>query len=208
MPLTEAQPDALAQTYARSLFELAQGDDGQDQIEACCDELETILELARSDAMFNEFLASRVLPRRRRARSLDAIFAGRISGLTLRFLLVLNEKGRLGHLPAIVAAFDTLVQERYGRVEVDVYTASPMSGEEVRLIQERLRQVLGREPIVHPYTDASMIGGVKFQIGDQLVDASLATRLAAMRGQLSSEGLARLRASVHRVIENGEAQSP
>ena len=38
--------------------------------------------------------------------------------------------------------------------------------------------------IVHPYTDNTMIGGVKFRIGDQLIDASLATQLRQFRDRL------------------------
>lgn len=201
MPLTESPPDALARTYARSLFELAQERGGQAAIESTLAELEDILELARSDAKFSEFLSSRILPAKSRAESLRKIFAGRASDIVLNFLLVLNEKGRLGHFIPIVGAFDELVQETFGRVEVDVYTASPISPQELSMIQDRLRQALGKEPIVHPYTDGSMIGGLKLQIGDQLIDASVATSLRKLRDRLSAEGAAQLRARAERLID-------
>src|SRR5947207_4877617 len=159
MPLTDAPADALAEIYARSLFELAEGKGGQGAIEATQGELEEILELARGDERFSEFFASRVLPVAQRSVSLEKIFKGRISDLTLRFLQIANEKGRLAHLPAIVAAFDALVQEKFGRVEVDVYTAAPISPEDLRAIREQLQRVLGREPIIRPYTENGMLGG-------------------------------------------------
>src|SRR4051812_21249082 len=130
MPLIESQPDALSQVYARSLFELAEAKGGRPTIESSQAELEDILELARGDARFSEFLASRVLPVGERSASLEKIFSGRISDLVLRFLQVLNEKGRLGHLPAVAAAYDGLVQKNFGRVEVDLYTAAPATREE------------------------------------------------------------------------------
>lgn len=206
MPLTDAQPDALAFIYARSLFELAEQHGGRELIESILGELEEILEMAREDAKFSEFLASRVLPVADRARSLERIFKGRVHDLTLRFLLVLNEKGRLGHLPAIVAAYDQSVQERFGRVEVDLYTASPVSAEELRMIKDRLQAVLGREPIVHPYTDNSMIGGIRLQIGDRLIDASLATRLRKLREKLLTDGGSEIRARAEQIID--EAAPP
>lgn len=201
MPLTDAQPDALAQTYAYSLFELANGKGGRSAVEETQSELEDILELARQDKRFNEFLASRVLGTEDRSTSLMNIFKGRINDLTLRFLLVLNEKGRLPHLPAIAAAFDNIVQKKFGRVEVDVFTAAPMSPDELRGVRDRLGQSLGKEVIVHPYTDGSMIGGVKFRIGDQLVDGSVATRLRKLRDQLAVEGSAKLRSRIDRLID-------
>jgi F-type H+-transporting ATPase subunit delta len=204
MPLTDAQPDALAEIYARSLFELAEAKGDRAQIESCAGELEDVLELARGNPRFSEFLASRVLPVAQRSTSLEKIFKGRISDLTLRFLQILNEKGRLSHLPPIHAAYDALVQRKFGRVEVDVYTASPICTDELKAIRDRLQAKLGREPIVHPYVDNHMLGGVKLQIGDTLIDGSLATRLRKFRDQLATDGTAELRARVERIIEDGD----
>jgi F-type H+-transporting ATPase subunit delta len=202
MPLIEAQPDALAEVYARSLYELAEAKGGRPTIESSLSELEDILEMARSDPRFSEFLASRVLPLADRSASLEKIFSGRISDLTLRFLQVLNEKGRLGHLPPVVGALDRIVQEKFGRVEVDLYTAQPATREEIDQVKARLQKALGKEPVIHAYTDPSMIGGLKMQIGDRLIDGSIATRLRQFRDQLATEGSAEIRTRVERMIDN------
>lgn len=200
MPLTEAQPDALATTYARSLFELAQSKGSRQLIEETQAELEEIIEIARQDRRFGEFLASRSLGNEERSASLMKIFKGRVGDLTLRFLLVLQDKGRLPHLPSIVAAYDLLVQKTFGRVEVDVFTAAPLSPDELNGVRERLSGALKKEVVVHPYTDGSMIGGVKLRIGDQLIDASIATKLRKLRDQLAEQGSARLRSRMGRVL--------
>lgn len=202
MPLIETPPDALAEVYARSLFELAEKAGGRDAAEGALSELEAVLEIARSDARFGEFLSSRVLPVSKRAASLEAIFKGRVSDLTLHFLLVLNDKGRLGHLPAIVGALDNLTQEAFGRVEVDVFTAAPLSAEEQAQIKQRLDRALGRDAILHAYTDAGMLGGVKFRVGDRLVDGSLATQLRRLRDRLSAGGAAALRTGGGRFMQD------
>ncbi len=210
MPLIDSPPDALAEIYARSLFELAESQGGSAAVEAAAGELETVLELARSDVRFSEFLASRVLTVVDRAGSLEKIFKGRLGDLALRFLLVLNEKGRLPHLPAIVAALDRLVQAKFGRVEVDVYTAAPLSPEDLRMIKTRLQAAIGREPVLHPYLDESIIGGVRIQIGDRLIDGSIVTALRRMRDRLSEAGAARLRAEADRILVGvaGDAIGP
>lgn len=202
MPLIESQIDALSEIYARSLYELAEAKGGRAMIEGCLSELEDILELARGNPRFGEFLASRVLPVKDRAESLTKIFTGKASDLTVRFLQILNQKGRLSHLPAIAAAYDQIVQEKFGRVEVDVYTASPISPDELKLIRERLQKALGKEPIVHPYTDESMIGGVRIQIGDKLIDGSLSTQLRKLRDQLATDGAAEIRTRAERMIDD------
>jgi F-type H+-transporting ATPase subunit delta len=202
MPLLELQPDALADIYARSLYELADGRGGRQAIEATLAELEDILELARSDKSFGEFLSSRVLPITERSASLERIFSGRLSDLTLRFLQVLNEKGRLSRLTAVVGAYDRIVQEKFGRVEVDLYTPAPISPEELRTIRDRLQQALGKEPIIHPYVDHAMIGGIKMQIGDRLIDGSVASRLRQFRDRLANEGTAEIRSRAQTMFED------
>ncbi len=201
--LTESPPNAISRVYAQSLFELARESGGQPAIESTLGELEDILELARSDARFNEFLSSRILSASRRAVSLTAILKGRVSDLVFRFLLTLNRKGRLPDLPSIAAAFDQLVQASFGRIEVDVFTASPISADELNLIQARLKKALGKEPVVHPYTDSGMIGGLKVQIGDQLIDASIATSLRKLKDRLATDGSAKVRSAADRIIDSG-----
>ncbi len=200
MPLIETQPDAVAQVYAQSLFDLARDQGGQPAIESTLSELEEVIELARGDARFGEFLSSRIVGAKDRDGAMNRILEGRASPLTSNFLRLLNRKGRLGAITGIAAAYDRLVQNAFGRVEVDVYSATPLSPEDVAAIAAKLRSVLGREPVIHPYTDAAMIGGIRLQIGDQLVDASVSTALRKLREQLSQRGLPAVRSAAERII--------
>ncbi len=202
MPLTHTEPDALARIYAASLFDLAkQGGGGPQACESTLGELEDILEIARANPQFGEFLASMILSSSERKVSMQKMFEGRVSDLTYKFLQVVNEKDRLGHLPAIVAAFEQMVQHSYGRVEVDVYTAAPIDQNEIASIRTRLQSMLGKEPVIHAYTDESMIGGLRLQIGDQLIDGSVQTQLRKLREKVSSTGGAEIRAQAARLIE-------
>jgi F-type H+-transporting ATPase subunit delta len=193
MPLTESQPDAISMTYAASLFDLAMGRGGREKAEGLLAQLEDVLELARTDARFGEFLASQIVASDRRGRSLGAIFQGRADDLVVKFLQILNERDRLSILPAVVQSYDSLCQQRFGRVEVDVFTADPMTPDAAAALRQRLESSIGRQVVMHPYVDNQMIGGVKLRIGDQLVDASLATRLRRMGEKIATEGRAILR---------------
>ena len=121
-----AHTDALAQVYARSLFEFADEAGGRDKIVEVAQELEQTCELARADRTFAGFLASPIINRAKRGAALRRIFHGNVTDLVLRFLLVLNDRGRLRHLETIDDAFDQLVHEAFDRVEVDVFTPGPL----------------------------------------------------------------------------------
>jgi F-type H+-transporting ATPase subunit delta len=111
-----------------------------------------------------------------------------VTDLTLRFLLVLNEKGRLGHLETISDAYDQLVHAAFGRVEVDVFTAAPLGAGQLDSIRSRIGAILGKEPVLYTYADPAMIGGLKLRIGDQLIDGSVASRLRRIKHSLLASG--------------------
>lgn len=200
MPLIDSHADVVATTYATALFELASTAGGQGAIEQTLAELDDFVELARADAQFGEFLSSQVIPPEKRAASLEKIFRGKLSDRTLNFLLILNQKSRLANIVGIAAAFDTLAQKAFGRVEVDAYTVAPLSGEERDQLQRRLSEKLGRPVVLHAYTDATMLGGIRFQMGDQLLDASISTQLRNLRQSLSENGPAKVRAAAEKLF--------
>jgi len=202
MAATETQTDAIAQVYAQSLFELADAKGGQGEIESIAGQLEDIIEITRQSPRFAEFLSSQILSTDKRRESLRAIFNGRCSDLVLRFLLVCNDKGRLNKLAGIVSAYDSLLQERYGRVEVDVFTATGLDPKQLDTLKERLKSAIGKEPVIHAYTDASLIGGMKLLIGDQLIDASVANRLRRMSDRLATNGAPEIRSRAAKIFES------
>ncbi len=197
-----ANADALAKVYAKSLFELAMDAGGTDKLMEVSDELEQICELAREDNKINLFLVSPVVDAVARGKALSAIFTNRITDLTLRFLLVLNNKGRLDRLESIETAFDQLVQEAFGRVEVDVITAVAVDTDSLATIKEKIQTVLGKKPVLHPYVDESLLGGIKLRIGDQLIDGSLQTRLRKLGEDLKNNGGAAVRERFEAFMDN------
>lgn len=202
MPIIETPPDAVDRVYAQSLFELAEAQGGREQLEAVAGELEELANLIRSHHELAELLGSRIIPAADKERSLNAIFKGRLSDLVLRFLLVLLRKERLNRTLPITVAFDELIQERFGRIEIDLYTRHPLPADQIESIRQRLHKALQREPVLHTYVDETMIGGVRMQVGDKLVDASIDTQLRRMRERLIENGANQVRARFDRIVED------
>ncbi len=197
--------DALARIYARSLYELADKAGGRGKIEEVAGELDQVCELIRADSSFRQFLDSPIIDRSKRGAALRRMFHEHVTDLVLRFLLVLNAKGRLSHLESIGDAFDALVHEAFGRIEVDVYTPEALRPEQVRSLAKRIGEALGKEPILYTYTDPALIGGVALRIGDRLIDGSVAGRLRRMRQSLLSSGASAVRRRAGRILGEGKA---
>ena len=183
-----AQTDTLARIYARSLFELSDEAGGRDKILEVADELTQICELVCGDASLLEYLESPVIDTARRALGLKTIFTNRVTDLVLRFLLVLNANGRISRIETIHAAFDELVLEAWGRIEVNVWTATPLDSAGKDMLSSRLHEILRKEPVLHTWTDPTLIGGIRIRIGDRLIDGSVAARLKQLEKSLRTQG--------------------
>jgi len=145
---------------------------------------------------------SRIIATKDRQVSLEQIFKGKLSDLLFRFIMILNRKGRLSQLLPVLGAFEQMVQENFGRIEVDVYTKDAISQEQIDTIARKIRSAMGREPVMHTYTDPNMIGGVKMQIGDKLIDGSFRTRLRRMNELMKTEGTALIRERFDQAVED------
>lgn len=203
MPLFDAPPEALDKVYAEALFDLAEtdGSGGRERLESLSGEMDELVELTRANPELSEFLASRIIPTDQREKSLEKLFKGRVSPLLFNFMVILNRKERLSRLLPIANAFERMVQEKFGRIEVDVWTRHPLPQDQVASLKSHLHQALGREPIVYTYTDANMIGGIRMQVGDRMVDGSVATQLRRMKEVLSKDGASRLREKFGQAFE-------
>ncbi|MDZ4829239.1 MAG: ATP synthase F1 subunit delta [Phycisphaerae bacterium] len=182
----QQQIDDVARVYAESLYELAAKDGNVAPAQEIGAELAAFADAVRSDRRFAEFLRTPVIDRKAREKSLKSILTGRVSDLLVRFILVVNRKGRAGSLADIEQAYDALLQEKLGKVEVDLWTAGPIGPDQLESIKTRVQAALGKDVVMHAYIDASILGGLKLRIGDRLIDGSVAAKLRAMRSHLSA----------------------
>jgi F-type H+-transporting ATPase subunit delta len=173
---------AVARRYAEALIDAAQKDG---QVDSALEELAEF----ESDVLgrfprFAELLASERVPAGDKDRILTEAFSGRASDLVLRFLRVLNRHGRLGLLGPIVAEARTIWDRRNRRIPVTVRSAVPLGDDQVQALRARLAGLVPGTPILSMVTDPALIGGLVVQVGDQLYDASVKSRLAQLRHRL------------------------
>jgi F-type H+-transporting ATPase subunit delta len=195
--------NSLARIYAASLFELAEVDGGLPNCETTGLELGEVAAAAQAEPSFREFLRSPVVSTADKEATLRRIFGdGRVSDLLLRFLLVLNKKGRLDQVSGIGEAYTQLLWERTGRVEVDVFSAEPLDEDLAEIVRRRIGEALGKEAVLRSNVDADLIGGLKLRVGDRMIDASVATRLGRIRETLNTSGAEAVRSRAMAMMQD------
>jgi F-type H+-transporting ATPase subunit delta len=190
--------DEIASVYAQSLLEVCDKLGGNAVAEACAAELRELAEIIRANRKFAEFLKTPIVGNDKRKAALEKIIKGRVSDLVFRFAMVLANHGRAGRIADVADAFDALMQERLGRIEVDMFTVDGKASDDViATVKARVKDAFKKDAVLHQYSDPAMIGGVKLRIGDQLIDGSVATQLRNMRESVSARGSTRIRSRVN-----------
>jgi F-type H+-transporting ATPase subunit delta len=99
---------------------------------------------------------------------------------------LLIESNRVHDVVAVDAEFQRLADEAAGRVRATVTTAVELAPAERHRVAAELSKRLGKDIELEVVVDAGILGGMKLQYGDRLVDASVATRLQQLRRRLAA----------------------
>jgi F-type H+-transporting ATPase subunit delta len=180
--MANSSPNApVVARYAKALLQLANANKQADAIRA---ELKSLREILKANPTFKSLLSDPGVSVARRDTLLKQTFTGRSSATVLNFLGLLNSKGRIGLLGEIIDAYEDLLEEQLGNVEVDVTVSQKLTPEQLERARQKVSAALGRNAIVHQYVDESIIGGVVLRVQDKLIDASVRHQLEMMKRQL------------------------
>ncbi|HVH63574.1 MAG TPA: F0F1 ATP synthase subunit delta [Candidatus Dormibacteraeota bacterium] len=169
---------AAARRYAKAVFELAQQDG---DVELWARRLARIRELF-ADRDVAAVLSNPTIATERREQLIAETQVLDKEGTNLARLLV--ESGRVKEAPAIEEEFQRLDDEASGRVRATATTAVEITAEDREQIRRELSQRLNKDVRLSVVVDPRILGGLRLQFGDHLIDASIASRLAQLRQRL------------------------
>ncbi len=174
----------LATRYAKSLIDLA---NEKGQLEKVFADMQWLQAVCKSNRDFVNLLRSPIIKADTKKKILAAVTAGKIGELTTAFNNLLITKGRESNLPEIVAAFITAYKEQKNIHTIKLTTANAVSDSMRTAIVEQAKKSAGYQNIeIEEKIDADIIGGFVLQIGDKLIDASIAYDLKAIAKQFEN----------------------
>jgi F-type H+-transporting ATPase subunit delta len=165
---------AVARIYARAILDLAAAEGQEEQL---LDELQELGRLIADDPELATFLGSPLVSQEARAEVLEKVLRGHASDLLVDALEVINRKGRLGLLPAIVNAYRDEFRELRGLVDARVVSAVPLPAKLRARLAEAVARFTGKQPVLIEQVDASILGGLVVEVAGDKFDSSVTTRL-------------------------------
>ena len=105
----------------------------------------------------------------------------------LNFLRILTERGAISAFRDCACAFEELYDRDHRTVEARVTTAKPLTEEQRRKIENKIREMTGRQPKLLQRVDPALLGGVLLEMDGKRYDNTVKSRLAAIRQAMTAE---------------------
>ena len=172
---------AAAKRYGKAVFELAEQEGRIDHWSHSLVRLREFL----SDPKVVAVLSNPTIAASRRMELVaDSPHVADPEATNLAKLLI--ESNRVRDIAAIVDEYERLADEAAGRVRATVTTAIELGAHDRDRIAQDLSKRLGKEVKLLLAVDPRILGGLKLQYGDHVVDGTVATKLHQLRRRLAA----------------------
>lgn len=120
-----------------------------------------------------------------KAALVEALLAKKASAQTLAIVTHLVQLPRGRRIGALLQHAASLVADQAGLAVATVTSAAPLPGTQLTRLVKGLAKTYGRELKLNVVVDPSIIGGLRVQVGDDVIDGTVASRLNDLRLQLA-----------------------
>ena len=178
-PLADHDISSVAHRYASALFDLARE---RGELGAVEESVRTLRRLIEDSRDLARFFASPVIAADDQVRALTAVLERvAIGGLTANLVKLAAKNRRAFVVPDMLTSFMALAAKERGERIAVVTSAEPLSDAQTAALKEALAQKAGGSVALETHVDPSLIGGLIVQLGSQMIDTSLRTRLSGLR---------------------------
>ena len=165
----------VAEPYAEALLDLAKSND---TLKETTNDINIVSQFLANSSDLKKFLDNPLITREAKKNVVKDILGEQIGSNTLKFLLLLVDRGRIEVLESIAQKFLELSYKQES-IEIAKITSSiQLSADQQKSIAEKLKKITGAKQIkLALKVDPQLIGGFTIEIGSKMIDTSI-------RGQL------------------------
>ena len=133
---------------------------------------------------FRKILFHPSVTRDEKKKLIKKVFGEAVSDLTRNFLNLLVDRRNEGILEFVPEVYKGVVDEKKGVLKAKVQTVIPLTGERLNTLKKRLDKLTGKMVEIEAVQDSNILGGMVIQIGNRMVDGSVASRLKNLKTRL------------------------
>lgn len=174
----------VSNVYGDALFELATE---ESKVDALKEEAEGILLTIKENPEFSQMMNHPKINKEEKLEIIESIFKGRVSDEMVGLLRMLEEKGHIGDVQAVLTYFINRVFEYKNIGRAVVSTPTELTEGQKADVMKRLLETTSYVSFEVDYkVDPELIGGMVIRIGDRVVDSSIKTQILKLQRELSN----------------------
>ncbi len=154
------------------------------QLDAVEDELFRFERIVDADPRLREALSDRLAPASLKRQLVDSLLSGKVTESTRR-LVNQAVSGRKRSFATAIEALQRAAAGRRDRFVATVRVASPLTAAQGRRLATVLKREYGHAVQLNVIVDPRVLGGVRVNIGDDIIDSTIASRLAEAHRRLA-----------------------
>ena len=168
----------VAKRYAQAIFELASKQNILTEVSADFQELKKVI---ASNEEFMALLNAPKISSDRKKELIAQILTG-AQPIVVNMIQFLIEKKRLNELSAVADQYQALAAAAQGTADAKVFSTRELTAGERAEISVAFGKLVGKEQLnITNIIDASLIGGVRVQIGNYIFDSTVASKLEDLK---------------------------
>jgi F-type H+-transporting ATPase subunit delta len=171
---------ASSRRYAEGIFAIAKE---QNSFNRWLGDLETLRSVFMNPDMAN-FLGDPKSSLSQKEDIVRRLLDGKVDGLAVNTALLLLRREHGDIMAGVEREFQQMVNTERNVAVAEVTTAVELEGQQREVVKHRLEVLTAKHIELRTTVDTSILGGFVARVGDVLIDASLATRLATLRQDL------------------------
>jgi F-type H+-transporting ATPase subunit delta len=154
--------------------------DSDGNLENTEDELFRFARLVEANPGLRNALGDRAVPVSKRQELIERLLAGRatVATIALAKRAVGARERTFAHT---IEGFVTLAAAQKNRLVATVRVANPLTSDQRDRLRRSLSQQVGREVAVQEIIDPDVLGGVRVELGDEVIEGTVADRLEQAR---------------------------
>ena len=174
---------SLARRYVLPLFEVARDKNLLEKVSA---DLKLLSETLHASSELRTFIDSPTIERSAKRKVLDGIFKD-AADYTRNFFHIVIDKKRSEIFLLSSRIFDELFSAYRGETHGVVYSAQPLDNSVFAEIEKTVTKRFGTRVILQRAVEPALLGGLRVQVGNQVIDASVKGRLEKLKSVLAGK---------------------
>lgn len=171
---------SLARRYSQALFEIA----SETSLDSIDNDLRELTKLVEENAEVKNVLLHPHISLSIKKSIMEKLLGEEFGEVTRRFFYLLIDRKRENLLPLVQREFSRLADEARQVVEAKVASAIELSVSQLDDLKKAIKRMTGKDVRLISEVRAELIGGVLVQIGDRVMDGTIAHALNRMRVEL------------------------